>query len=122
MRLSEGMRLGAMQLPPIYGPTFNYDAEGRICGACAIGAALYAVGVTVGLWGGDQAKAAYPLLSQPVQMPSDSGLSCVCPMHDAIITLFEHCMWTRERIADWVEAIEHAQTPALEPVPVAVEA
>ena len=45
MKLSEAIRLGEFALPPVRGAWFDASlVSGRICGACAVGRAIYAAG------------------------------------------------------------------------------
>ncbi len=108
LRLSEAMRLGAMLKPQ--GFEILRDALGR---TCALGAAGEAVGHL-------HLRAIYPILDLPA----------TCPVHgfrgfrliDAIVSLNDvHC-WTRERIADWIEAEFERPEPEklIEEEPVAV--
>ena len=119
MRLSEAIRLGAMALPEIHGPLFEYR-DGKPCAACALGCAYYAIG-RYGMSISDQAAAemAFPLLAQWVTNPAND---CSGEMMSVIIHLFETYGWTREEIADWIDTLEAAQPEAAaDPVGAAVE-
>ena len=121
MKLSEALRLGAMALPPSHGPVYA-RANGAICGACAVGAALFAVGseadreqwLKVGAsiqremarfwpWTGDFTT------PKPVEPSYDINVVT------AMVVLFENSDWTREQIADWIATIE--PTDSVEEVP-----
>ena len=126
MKLSEAIRLGAMALPPVYGPAFRCEG-GRYCGACAIGAPLYAifgdrthdelrrrygyddVGVVIA------AQLAFverwPWTAMEVQCPA-YRFAYAQPVVSAMVNLFEHHKWTREQIADWVATIEPPEQSA----------
>lgn len=122
MKFSEALRLGAMQLPEPVCPlqVFERDKDGRICSACALGAAAFAVGIEY-----DVMEATYnnldcellkrwPWLSLEVVIPTMSLHGNVA---FAVSTLFEMKHWTREAIADWVETLEaqHAQPVTEQP-------
>lgn len=104
MRLSEAMRLGAMNRPQA---RKDYQKDGA---TCAMGAALDACGV-LGSLGEPRtmAERRWPLLMAPLVRHPESD-NYMCPLWDAIITLNDHFNWTREQIADFVETIEQAQT------------
>ena len=112
MRLSEAMRLGSMVVPPIRGPIFDRTG-GVICGACAIGAAMYAAGSeedrtrwmsyclvsdAESFWPWTRRRIAHPIRSEDYW-----------DVLGIVIDLFEEYGWSREQIADWVESVEAAQ-------------
>lgn len=113
MKLSEAIRLGSMQLPPTERRAYKmFDRSGqRVCGACALGAALFAVGFVPPTFchdydiyygaqrGSGPLVEAFPILGQ------DHGLA------ERISDLFEEGL-TREQVADWVETIEREQERA----------
>lgn len=108
MKLSEAMRLGSMALPPIYGPVFEDGDDGKPCGACAIGSALYAVGRLEEPYNfTDHFADQWPWTADSVTHPT---LRYSTTLTNAIAHLFERERWTREAIADWVQSIEDAQS------------
>ena len=129
MRLSEAIRLGAMALPPVKGPIFARDKDWA-CGACAIGAPLFA------LYGHDALRlldaredccvsatrrllaARCPVAELTVTNPATGSNDNIITV---MVTLFEIHGWTRESIADWVATIEAQQEQIEAPALVAVE-
>jgi hypothetical protein len=124
VKLSEAIRLGAMDLPQGFGATSLQCRESR----CALGAAAWAVGLEVA---GDNNEMLYALgqrwqvLDTPVayplpELPTETSRG-LCVM-DVIWRLNDCEMWTREQIADWVATIEAQQEqPTEQPQPVSVE-
>lgn len=126
MRLSEAIRLGAMLRPQA---RHDYMRTGR---SCAIGAALEAIGIPLRNRADDdfertnEHEAIQELRLRPefhewgkLEKPANR----ICPgcgrtpdsVSGVIIELNNQHGWTRERIADWVEGVEHEPVP-LEPV------
>lgn len=111
MKLSTAIRLGAMLKPQGFGKYLEDEAT------CALGAALDARGVF-----GTHFR-------ESELFPIILILSPGCPICDersyggdvgsTIFHLNDDHLWTRERIADWVETVEAAQDTTLaEPVKV----
>ncbi len=118
MKLSEAIRLGAMMKPQAFGTWF--DGEGT----CATGAALDAMGFL----GNPEAFPSReieevliaPYLASPqfkrhsAELGGNRKRPCRCNGKDGVGPIMVHLnnrhRWTRERIADWVETIENAQT------------
>ena len=101
MKLAEAIRLGAMSLPQAKGGMYSKGA------ACAIGAALYAVGRLIERAGDegnyDAAYQQWPILTRDFINPAtgeDEELLWI------IASLNDSYGWSRERIADWVETID----------------
>lgn len=104
MKLSEAIRLGAMLRPQCrWGFLEKYSS-------CALGAATEANGLSkLG-----QLRERYPILATWAPLPVDAAFGFLGFLRYAkgyinelefqIITL--NMIWTRERIADWVESIE----------------
>jgi hypothetical protein len=100
MKLSEAILLGAMMGPQAFRALFRDD------GACALGAALLAVG---------------PASEQSIRSVFDRwpwastvsancpGCGRSCPVFGVITHLNDHHRWTREQIAGWVAGIEPAE-------------
>ena len=109
LRLSEAIRLGAMMLPEVRGPIFDRK-DNRICAACAIGSALYAVGTADDRerWltrsGSVEELICFWPWTNERRMDPVRGVNF--RIDSIIIDLFETAHWTREQIADWVETIE----------------
>jgi hypothetical protein len=105
MRLSTAIRDGAKRHPQGFGMLYSHDHTGHIIASCALGAAMQ-MGYLRELFG--QSYVTCPVCDRPV-----SG--------DAIVRIVTHLndrhLWSRERIADWVETLE-APTPAAVPEPV----
>ena len=109
MKLSEAIRLGAMALPPVYGPVFRGGPDGQPCAACAIGAALFAIGLTDmhdAVHFDSVIERVWPWTSQAVKSPVGFGKAV-----NLIVVMYERHGYTREQIADWVETLERAQEP-----------
>ena len=122
IKLSEAVRLGPTICPAIYGPVFQRDWLGNVCGACRIGATAIAAGFK---------PARLPRRDGNVQdivevrdfMRETRTVACI-PVSRKGVTLFEmsFTMWTdvageiaqrhevgkqtADQIADWVETIE----------------
>jgi hypothetical protein len=97
MRLSEAIRLGAMMRPQTFRTMLTDD------GACALGAALLAVG----------ARPEEAVSSALHRWPWASTVSADCPRCGRSRTVFrvithlnDRHRWTREQIAKWVAGIE----------------
>lgn len=115
LKLSEAMRLGAMALPEVHGPIFQWNVTlhpdgtftGTPCGACAIGAALYAAGAadynSRGMANYDDFAALWPW-TQAYRNPFGGDLI------GEIVARFESHGQSREQIAAWLETIEPAET------------
>jgi len=96
MRLSEAIRLGAMVRPQAFRTLLTDD------GACALGAALLAVGA-----GPERIAAAFS------QWPWAFAVSANCPscrrsrrVCEVIAHLNDDHRWTREKIGAWVAGVE----------------
>lgn len=98
MRLSEAIRLGAMNSPQAFGTSLN-----RAGHTCALGAAMDAIGVASSNYMNavDHFDELCTVVTHPVTGERLCLLSVVRVLND------EH-RWTRERIADFVEAVEPA--------------
>jgi hypothetical protein len=97
MKLSEAIRLGAMMMPQAFRTLLTDD------GACALGAALLAVG----------ARPEEAVRSALNRWPWASTVSADCPTCGRSRTVFrvithlnDRHRWTREQIAKWVAGIE----------------
>jgi len=97
MKLSEAIRLGAMMMPQAFRTLLTDD------GACALGAALLAVG----------AQPEEAVRSALNRWPWASTVSADCPRCGRSRTVFrvithlnDRHRWTREQIAKWVAGIE----------------
>lgn len=122
MRLSEAVRLGAMQVAPTIDrhKVFERDGEDAICGACVLGTAAVAIGIVRNGWYGQAIDGTGLFIDQfpigAVRVPSPHhGISNTLAY--VASSLYESYGWTREQVADWVETIEAAQ-PTHEPVAV----
>ncbi len=100
MRLSEAIRLGAMMKPQAFRVLVTDD------GACALGAALLAVGAVAER----NARAVFD------RWPWASAVSASCPkcrrsslVIGVITHLNDNHRWSREQIALWVAAIEPSE-------------
>lgn len=117
MRLSEAIRLGATLKPQYcYGSLYSLDGQS----SCALGAALDALGVRsmkIEMEVLEYLQSRYPYLislhTPPLQCPNLSQTNWVgaCPFRTAylrdLITHLNDChLWSRERIADWIEPYE----------------
>ncbi len=108
LRLSEAMRLGAMLAPQGFGTFRN-----RIGATCALGAVAEAIG------GIEHLRLVYPILDRRAEYPvADKAFYGGSSLFDTIVQLNDvHC-WTRERIADWIEAEFEKEPEAATPVAV----
>ncbi len=97
MRLSEAIRLGAMMKPQAFRALFTGD------GACALGAALLAVGAAH-----EQALRSVRNRWPWAFTVSANCPSCgrSCPVFGVITHLNDNHCWTREQIALWVAGVE----------------
>jgi hypothetical protein len=117
MKLSEAIRLGAMNGPQVFGRLGDLAGGGT----CAQGAAVLAIGLMPDALRGINIQArfieAFPASVIPAQCPK-------CKENNVAGNLMAHLnndhLWTREQIADWVEQIERAQEPTSQPVSVEV--
>lgn len=103
MRLSEAIKLGAMNGPQAFG------ALHRNGGSCALGAAGDAVGIQWDMNDIDAGVVAlhvnFPTLLRRTTCPVSHGHNGVA---DIMVRLNDLHGWTRERIADWVETVERS--------------
>lgn len=123
LTFGQAMRLGAMALPEMRGPVFTHGAGGDICGACAVGAALFAVGSREGWSWKEDIVRLWPWAGHEVQHPVYRGAP-TWPAVTAAVSLFENCLWSREAVAAWLDSIDPTiprEAPA-DPVPAAAEA
>jgi hypothetical protein len=113
IRISEAMRLGAMQTPQAFGTLFEPQTTGfwlwkkTVTATCAMGAALHAVG-NIYLYQDHW----FPVLMRPAACPACGQRNST--VENTIMHLNDSHEWSRERIADWVEKIEvrmERQTP-----------
>ena len=111
MRLSEAIRLGAMLKPQAL--CLHSMATG---GTCALGAAADAIGILPAADSEPHVlgntiralRAEWPVLEARVASPGSSALGSALL---AIQGLNDRRHWTREAIADWVEAVEGEHEP-----------
>ena len=102
MRLSDAIQLGAMMTSQAFRALFKGD------GACALGAALLAVGVAPEQ-AGCSVRERWPwAFAVSVSCPSCGRSRPVCQV---IVHLNDDHRWTRERIGAWVGGIEPSQPP-----------
>lgn len=115
MRLSDAIRVGAMNKPQAFG---CMEHAGH---TCALGAAFDAVGLLFVSNRGDKARLMFPEMCSFVPGPCDCDIAGA--VECVIVHLNDGHLWTREQIADWVATIE-PQEATHEAVhqPVAVEA
>lgn len=128
MKLSEAMRLGSMLTAPVKGPYVEFK-DGRVCGACALGAAAVAMGYADkcdiepyldDLWPG-LLRMDIPTCPEPSchgGRSHDRHLTLI----NRVIQLFEHHDWSRERVADWIATVELQQASAAVEVGATVDA
>ena len=106
MKLSEAIRLGSMMKPQAQGALVSDSG-----GTCAIASALDATGRLCGY--NDLTSA--ERRDVWIELGWNYGLDVQCPacgaiyQYFAIVHLNDAHRWTRERIADWVEAVEAQQ-------------
>ena len=108
MKLSEAIRLGAMLKPQGRGKLLK--RQGDMLVSCALGAACDAAGIDVVAGANNTVaygalRTTWLVLQEYVTHPEWGRRMCVL---DVIYTLNDVCVWSRERIADWVETIEPA--------------
>jgi anaerobic selenocysteine-containing dehydrogenase len=108
MKLSEAILLGAMMSPQAFRALFRDD------GACALGAALLAVGPA----SEQSVHSVFKRWPWAVTVSADCpGCGHSCPVFGVITHLNDSHRWTREQIAGWVASIEPAEAWAPEEVP-----
>lgn len=106
MKLSEAIRLGAMVTWPTTGCFIEPYRRDGMQGACALGAAAIAVGMTVQDLALSRFEERFPILNTSTGLAEGSVFSTV---YSAIVALNDLAMATREDIADVVERIELQQ-------------
>jgi hypothetical protein len=99
MRLSEAIRLGAKMGPQAFGQLRHQRAT------CALGAAAQAIGMRSVL-----ILKEWPWLATTRDKCPECMLINV-PVLTIIPHLNDHHLWSRERIADWVETLENKLLP-----------
>lgn len=115
MRLSDAIRLGAMWSPQGY-----LELAAKDGGTCALGAAALAMGVDPAAHEAMRyavLEVRWPVLDDPARCPACSRLKSAWRrfrqeevyVEDVIIHLNDDHKWSRERIAQWVEAIERVK-------------
>ena len=139
IKLSEAIRLGSMIRPQTYGRLYgarDVPIVGDVLGlrqervaSCALGAAYEAAGCpsktitavadAVGTREPVKAGAAAIMVTVPPQWTWSLGAAASCPMcdrRDVVIRLIAHLndehLWSRERVADWIETLEGAPLSA----------
>jgi hypothetical protein len=118
MKLSDAIRLGAMLKPQGFNGMLRH---GR---SCAFGAAMDALGL-LEKWGPlgylpNDVVARWPVLNVRTVNPVTHAVVDVC---EAVVDLNDIHLWTRERIADFVEQVEReAETRTPEAAAVTVTA
>ncbi len=97
MKLSEAIREGAKQGPQAFGVTFGPNGA-----SCVLGSALLAIGAE-----GPYTRVFthFDVALQTVDHPENWNTASVLTITR---DLNDHYRWTREAIADWVEAVEAA--------------
>lgn len=116
MQLHEAMRLGAVLGPQVFGKLWNENSDDG--SSCAIGSVLRSIGadkwkISSGIYpkGFTELVETFPVLITMVTHPFGGHAD---KLWDIIIELNNYHMWSRERIAVWVQTIEN-------PVPVTEE-
>ena len=109
MKLSEAIRLGAMNRPQAFGA---FEHRG---GTCALGAACEAIGLSIEVANhahiSERLQSLFPVLrTQRVACPV-CGRVQHCSLASLIADLNDRHRWTREAIADWVESQEALAEP-----------
>src|SRR6266702_918790 len=104
MKLSEAMRLGAMLKPQGFG-LFDVIRDEL---ACALVAARLAIGLDKAL------LSEFPVLYEPVDKCPSCSLEYQFGLSQMVVHLNDDHRWTRERIADWIEANFERDAPTQE--------
>ena len=118
MKLSEAMRLGSMLKPQ----AFDQYVDLENTKTCAMGAAMDAAGLIGDMWtayfgGSDHHvwRETWPWANVPLVAECPA---CDLPLRQKVGAVVAHLnnehRWTRERIADWVQTLEDAQTTPVE--------
>ncbi len=110
LKLSEGMRLGAM----IRGQAFGVAYDGSR--SCALGAAFEAVGLRDHFQGYMDFE--NDLENDPWTWADDAKCDCpVCGAPDSVAFTIVHLndthRWSRQSIADWVATVEPSEVPSV---------
>lgn len=101
MKLSEAIRLGAMSTKQAFNAYTREDGDGNIVATCALSAAGYAVGKFVAT------DEDFPVCRYITSPPADTLFSSSLDyVSGIIVNLNDLQLWSRERIADWVETVE----------------
>lgn len=98
---SDAVREGIKMLPAVHGPYIEYDAAGKPCGSCFVGAGMFAADLNSSL----DALTAFPYLRSEVACPAQ-GCHDACCLFDISIRLYEEHGWTREEVLSWLYAEE----------------
>lgn len=118
MRLSEAIRLGGMSRPQCTGVMARLSLDGQIESICALGAAGFAAGLDLKAVEDSDWELLYdqfPLLRMEHPDTPDR-IDFACNLGHLIYQMNDSLLWSRERIADWVEGIERERGlwPAME--------
>jgi hypothetical protein len=124
MKLSEAIRLGAMQLAPAKNlSVITLDDNGEPCAACALGAAAFAVGIRHQIMNATTGEPCaflerWPWVATVTEPPPHMAWHCgTANVAYFISALYESCDMTREAIADWVATIEPSDDDAAQEQP-----
>ena len=108
MQASEAMRRGIAMRPIQEVGGFYFGCDGR--SSCANGAMMDGASVGCSESG---VLHKFQILKTVVICPACSGLHM--SVFATINWLNDHHLWTREKIADWLEGVERANEPVKEP-------
>lgn len=115
MKLSEAIRLGAALAPQAFAILATKDKSGRVLSTCAIGAALHAVSAIHSdtTPSTSELTELFSVVTALRSCPGDDGcVYWVASVFEVVTHLNDNHLWSRERIADWVETVEAEEDAA----------
>ena len=113
MKISDAIRLGSMLGPQCFGVLEEFG------GTCALGAAYKAAGLQMeldSLHNFVLIEQTFPLLYRAWHIACPDCQRIQQDLGNAIAHLNDRHAWTRERIADWVQALEAIEEPSCAPM------
>lgn len=125
MRLSEAIRKGSAIVPQTFRRRFEYDGQGNVIAACAVGAASLAIGAPSGT-GIGQMDAWLDAVGPLAEAGAFPGIRCpecadggeLAHLWQLAVHLNDHHSWTREAIADYAQAQEAAHGVGQDETPI----
>ena len=120
MKLSEAIRLGEFALKPINGRWIQYDTNGKPCGGCAVGRAMYAAGYQ------EVSERLSPMHEFAKEKWAwirsndfDAPCGCIGENNNILLGVISHLYefhdWSMTQLAEYIESIEPQEQAESDP-------